>query len=381
MILKIIRWILGYVSFSVDAQNAKILLNLISRNKLKIWDISTINDLMISKVLSSEFKSILHLSKVNNIKINLIDKKGFRFLCLKYRNRKGILIGLVLLFTLFKILSSYIWKVEICGDCEANYSQIMEASRKNGIFIGAKKKNIDSKVVNQNIMSMVHDISWISVNIQGCKASVLVKNRDEEPKFDSDTPNDIRSSCDALITRMETFSGTPLVKQGDAVLKGQILVSSLVVDANGNENSVHASANVWGEVYEEFEDYEDLCQDITIRTGNVKNVFKFKDFVLNFWNVYDYSYESEKYDNNIYIFGFSIPTGFSIEKRFETKEVSIYLTEEEAISNIQNRINKKIEEKKLEVMSKKEEKTIKKNRVYLKSKIRYLKNISTYGKI
>ena len=140
MILKIIRWILGYVSFSVDAQNAKILLNLISRNKLKIWDISTINDLMISKVLSSEFKSILHLSKVNNIKINLIDKKGFRFLCLKYRNRKGILIGLVLLFTLFKILSSYIWKVEICGDCEANYSQIMEASRKNGIFIGAKKK-------------------------------------------------------------------------------------------------------------------------------------------------------------------------------------------------------------------------------------------------
>ncbi len=380
MILKIIRWILGYVSFSVEHQNAKIFLNLISRNKLKIWDINRVNNLMISKVLSSEFESILHLSRVNNIKINLIGKKGLSFFCFKHKNRKGILIGLFLLFISFKILSSHIWKIKISGDGEINYSQIMDASHENGIFIGARKKNIDSKVVNQKIMSSVHDISWISVNIQGCTANILVKNREKEPEFDDDTPCDIKSSCDARIVRMETFSGTPLVKNGDAVLEGQVLVSSLVVDSDGNENNVHASANVWGEVCEEFEDYEDLCQDITIRTGNVKNILKFKDFTLNFWNVCDYSFESERYDNNINLFGFSIPTGFSTEKRFETKEVSIYLTEEEAISKIRSRVNKRIEERNLEVINKKEEKITKNNRIYLNSKIKYLKNISTYGK-
>lgn len=380
MILKIIRWILGYVSFSLEHQNAKIFLNLISRNKLKIWDINRVNDLMISKVLSSEFESILHLSKVNNIKISLVDKRGLRFFCSKHRNRKGILIGLTLLFTSLKILSSYLWKVEICGDENINHSQIMGAARENGIFVGARKKNIDSKVVNQRIMSSVHDISWISVNIQGCKASILVKNREKEPEFDDDTPCDVKSSCDARIIRMETFSGTPLVKNGDAVLEGQVLVSSLVVDSSGNETNVHASANVWAEVCEDFEDYEDLCQNVTIRTGNIKNIFKFRNFTLNFWNICDYSFESEKYDSNINMFGFSIPTGFSLEKRFETKEVSIYLTEEEAISKIRNRVNKRIEESNLEVISKKEEKITKNNRICLNSKIKYLKNISTYGK-
>lgn len=380
MILKILRWIMGYVIFSVDYKDAKLLLNLIARSRLKIWGINRINDLMISKSNFESFKIILNLSKKNNIKINLIKKIGLPFFYEKNKNRNGILVGMIILFLSIKISSLYIWKVNVVGDENLNHQEILNIANQNGVFIGAKKNKLDAKIINQNIMSKISDISWISLNIEGSVANILVKGREKEPKFDDNLPQNIKADCNAKIIRMETFSGTPMVKIGDAVLKGQILVSSLVVDSNGNETNVHANANVWGEVYEEIEDCEDLCQDITIRTGDSKKIIKFKNFALNFWNNLDDSFESEEYENKINFLWFSIPTGFSTETRFETKDVTIYLTENEALFNIRNRIDEKIKSRNLEIINREEEKSIKNNKLYLKSKIKHLKNISLCDK-
>ena len=379
MILKIIRWMFGYIIFSIDNKDSRLFLNLASRSKLKLWDIEKINNILISKISSSEFNIASDILKSNNIKLNLIKKIGFPFFLVRNKNRKGIVLGIVILFSSLKVLSSYIWKINVRGINNIKIEELIDISKKNGIFIGANKRNIDSKISSQKIMSEINDISWMSINIEGSTANILIKEREKEPQIDNNTSKDIKAECDSRIVRMETFSGIPIVKPGDAVLKDQVLVTSTSVNENGSEKIIDAKANIWGEICEEFIDSEEMSQVKKIRTGNVKTILKFKNFTLNFWNNIDDKYdEVEKYDNNINFLWFSIPTGFSTEKRFETKDVNIYLTKEEILSNLRNKINEKINSMNLEILNKEEEEIVEENKVSLKVKINYLKNIAVY---
>ena len=379
MILKLIRWIFGYVIFSIDNKNSRLFLNLVSKSKLKLWDIENINNIMISKASLNDFEVILKKMKSNNVKLNLIKRIGLPYFLIRNKNRKGLLLGILIFFTSLKILSNYIWKINVQGIESIDLDEIINISKENGIFIGSNKKNIDSKISSQNIMSKVNDISWMSINIEGCTANILIKEREKEPNFDDNNSKYIKAACDARIVRMETFAGVPLVKIGDVVLKDQILVSSVSVDEEGNEKITNAKANVWGEVCEEFIDSEETSQIKKIRTGNKKTFLKFKNFKFNFWNQVNDNYdEIETYDNKINFLWFSIPTGFSYEKVFETKKIEIYKTKDEILSTLRNRINEKIKNMNLEVTNKEEEEIVNNNKISLKVKINYLKNISLY---
>ena len=380
MILKLIRWMFGYVIFSVENKNSRLFLNLVSKSRLKLWDIENINNIMISKASLSDFEIILKKLKSNNIKLNLIKRIGLPYFLIKNKNRKGLLLGIFILFTSLKILSNYIWKINFQGVENINLDEVMNVAKENGVFIGANKKNIDAKISSQNIMSKINDISWMSINIEGCTANVLIKEREKEPDFDNNNSKYIKALCDARIVRMETFAGIPLVKVGDAVLKDQILVSSISIDEEGNEKiTTNAKANVWGEIYEEFTDSEEISQIKKIRTGNKKTFLKIKNFKLNFWDHIDDNYdEIEIYDNKINFPWFSIPTGLSTEKVFETKKIEIYKTKEEILSNIRNKINEKIQSMGLEIINQEEEETESDNKISLKVKVSYLKNISVY---
>ena len=379
MILKLIRWMFGYVIFSIDNKNSRLFLNLVSKSKLKLWDIENINNIMISKISLSDFDIILKLLKSNNVKLSLIKRIGLPYFLMRNKNRKGLLLGVLMFFTSLKILSNYVWKIDVQGIENINLDEIINISKENGVFIGANKKNIDSKITSQNIMSQMNDISWMSINIEGCTANILIKEREKEPNLDNNNSKYIRASCDARIVRMETFEGVPLVKAGDVVLKNQILVSSIFVDENGNEKITNAKANVWGEIYEEFVESDEISKVKKIRTGNVKTFLKFKNFKLNFWNNIDDSYNDvETYDNNIKFLWFTIPTGFSTEKAFETKNVEIYQTKDEILSNLRNKLDEKIQSANLEVISKEEEEIVTENKISLKIKVNYLKNISEY---
>ncbi|MBR0184365.1 MAG: sporulation protein YqfD, partial [Clostridia bacterium] len=55
MILKILRWLFGYIIFKTDAKNSRLFLNLIAKSKIKIWEINKINKILYAKVNSSEY--------------------------------------------------------------------------------------------------------------------------------------------------------------------------------------------------------------------------------------------------------------------------------------------------------------------------------------
>jgi len=390
LILKILRWLFGYIIFKTDARNSRLFLNLVSKSKIKIWGINKINKILYAKVNSSEYNYLFMLARQNNIKLKIIQKIGLPFFYSRSKNRKGIILGIILFFTIIKILSLFIWKINITGleniNKNLDKNKILEISKLNGVFTGQFKKNIDAQIAGQNIMNKIPEIAWISVNLEGCVANISIKEQINKPEFENNSePKNIIAACDAQIFRMETFEGTPVVKAGDTVLKNQILVSKFIEDKDGNMKEICAKANIWAKVQDEISFSEQFEKIINIKTGNSKKIFKFnffdKNFNINFWQKHDknlenQNYEKETSENNINFFGMKIPTGITTEKFFEIKKIKIIRTKQELIDETKTKAYNILKEKKLEITNYSEQISETKNGINFRLKFEYLKNIA-----
>ena len=381
LILKIIRWLFGYIIFKTDAKNSRLFLNLVSKSKTKIWDINKINKILYAKVNSSEYNHLFFLTRQNNIKLQIIQRIGLAFFYSRNKNRKGIIFGIILFFLIIKIFSLFIWKINIIGVKNLNKNQIFEVSKLNGVFTGQFKKNIDAQIAGQNIMNKIPGIAWISVNLEGCVANISIKEQINKPEFENNSePQNIIASCDAQIFRMETFKGTPIMKAGDTVLKNQILVSKFIEDKDGNMNETCAKANVWAKVQDEISFSEKFEKIINLRTGISKKIFKFnflnRNFNINFWQKPDNNWEKETKENNINFFGIKIPTGITTEEFFETKKIKIVKTKQELIEETKTKAYDILKEKNLDITKCTEQISETKNGINFKLKFEYLKNIA-----
>ncbi|MEG0754218.1 MAG: sporulation protein YqfD, partial [Angelakisella sp.] len=78
---------------------------------------------------------------------------------------------------------------------------------------------------------------------------VEIRERDMPPeRVDTIVPHNIVATKSGYITNMMVYEGQPLVKNGDSVLAGDILVSGIMEDVNGKNRTVHARAKIEAQI-------------------------------------------------------------------------------------------------------------------------------------
>ena len=151
--------------------------------------------------------------------------------------KMGILVGCVcsLLLTLF--LSGLVWDVRIEGNFTVPDVAITEALEEAGFTVGSRWNKSDLSSLEVEALSLCSDISWININRRGTVAYVSVIEKDGD-EADEDTQTgkyaNIIASDDCIIEELRVVKGTAEVKVGDAVKKGDLLISGVLSDsANG----------------------------------------------------------------------------------------------------------------------------------------------------
>jgi similar to stage IV sporulation protein len=90
--------------------------------------------------------------------------------------------------------------------------------------------SVDCDYIEQTIRNTYSDITWVSAEIKGTRLIVHIKENDGA-KDTSEAlmqPRDIVAEKDGVVASIVTRTGTPLVKKGDEVTAGQVLVSGIV---------------------------------------------------------------------------------------------------------------------------------------------------------
>lgn len=243
-------------------------LNLCAKNGITVWSGRYSKGKIYCNILVKDFLKLPDVLKSSGVRVHIIKKVGFPFFIKKYEKRFGVFAGIVIFFAFLQIMSGYIWIIDVVGNKTVSDEKIISTCFDLGIKTGIKKSEIDSKNDVQDLLLKSKDLAWASLNIEGSKLTVNVSEITAK-KEDNSVATNLKSSHDAIIKRIDVTSGNCVVKVGDTVAKGEILVSGIIENANGTK-FVHSIGTIIAETQETIIIKESFTKKKYIPNGKVK---------------------------------------------------------------------------------------------------------------
>lgn len=248
MILKILRWLKGYIVFSASGKFPERFINLMNVNGVRYWDSQPCPGGFSATMLLCDYLNIRSLARKSKVRLKIRKKKGLPFLIVKYKKRKGLLIGAVCAVLLVAILSRFVWVVDVQGTERLSEQQLKPILKEYGLEVGAIKNSVDIEKVERYTLLETPEIRWISVNLLNNIATVEIKEKTPKPSINKKYPCNIKASCDGVVTKASVLNGTNQVKVGSAVTKNQLLVNSVMTQGENSVKYVHSQAEIFADV-------------------------------------------------------------------------------------------------------------------------------------
>ena len=226
MVQQLLQYTKGYVRIRVTGSSYERFLNMCAKHQIELWDLLEAHNAYEMNLSIRGFKTLRPLVKKSGTKVRIIERYGLPFFLHRHRGRKALPCGVLFGVLLMMFLSGFIWDIHIEGNQARTDDVIFDFLTEQRITHGMWKSRIDCKALAADIRKAFDDIIWVSVKIQGTRLLIDVKENTDlalEEEVDYG-PSDLISDVDGVVQEIITRSGTPVVKAGDTVKKGQPLV-------------------------------------------------------------------------------------------------------------------------------------------------------------
>ena len=230
MLEKLFQYLQGYLILELCGIEKERFINLCKNREIEIVHIFSINHTWYCKIKCRDYKKIKVFLKKTGCSLRIKTKRGLPFLLMKVKKRKGLVIGSILFFLLVTQCAGRIWNISVDGGFIHTREQIMQVMAEElKVYGGVPKETIDCFDIEKRLRLDYNEIGWISVEKRGCCLFVRM-NESTMPKQVSsmETPSHIVASQDGIVKKIEVLAGVPMVKVGDAVKKGDILISGII---------------------------------------------------------------------------------------------------------------------------------------------------------
>jgi similar to stage IV sporulation protein len=314
-IVKLFHYINGFYIIEMHGYMMEKLLNILHIHKIYAWDIKKDkNGALRLKLMRGSLEKFLSLSKHFKVDVKVISKHGLPYFLQRMLRKKGFVIGCMILIASFFFLSSLILKIEIPVEYSMQKQQIMTALSEVGLKAGLIKYTIDYDEVKRQFLINNPDYTYISITLQGTKAKVdLYSAVKSQEIYDYSKPADIIASKDGEVTKILTIRGTALVKQGDIVKRGDVLISGNEHMLVGNsETYVYqcATGSIMAKVKYNFENIPvNMLQPSEDAAFTEQKIILLKNFAFEYKKADDSDdlIEYQSTERNIYLFDFMLP--------------------------------------------------------------------------
>ena len=139
-----------------------------------------------------------------------------------------------------------------CGVSEGCFWPAADAERVRGVSEGCFWPAADAERVRGEMLLRCGDLAWMTLNVRGSRATVLVLEREEKPElYDEDAAADLVAARAGVVRELNVKNGRTLVGRGALVEAGQTLVSGTMDSPTGQTRSVRAEGKVTAETWPE----------------------------------------------------------------------------------------------------------------------------------
>ncbi len=348
MFIKILLdYITGYINIVVEGYYIERFINICKSKGIFFWNMKREkSSILHANVGIKEFKKIRAIARKLQCHVKIERKKGLPFIFNKYKKRKAFLILLILVICSLVVCSNYVWNIEVTGLSKISEQELIEQLENCGLKVGTAKQKVDTKQIISDIRLIRSDIAWIGISISGTNAQVEVVEATEKPEIIDDTDFcNIVSDKDCIITKINVQNGTAMVKRGDLVKKGEILVEGKIQGKYTDAIYVNSLAEIQGRVWYSKKVVASFEQTIEEQTGNEENKYaiKFNNFRINFYKTLSKfeNYDTICEENKISIFSnFYLPIEIIKVTNYEKENKDVKYEEEE----LKNKLISELEE-------------------------------------
>ena len=262
MILKLLRLLKGYIIFTAVGGFSERFINLCAFRRIDIWDMYCKEDCITGKIDIKNFSKLRSIARKTGVKIKINNKIGLRFYLRAHNDRVGLLIGVGFFIIFLVTMNRFVWCVSTNDSEKFSREQIVEVAESVGLRYGVYVPGFDEeKAAREIYKAFGGELSYVKVNIKGSLAAI--EFRDSEEKLiieEKGEPSNIVADFDGVIVSDEIFQGAKNIAKGNAVKKGDVLISGVVegvdskplyYEAKGNYTALHESKSEYVVSYAE----------------------------------------------------------------------------------------------------------------------------------
>ncbi|MBQ7227496.1 MAG: sporulation protein YqfD [Clostridia bacterium] len=227
-------------------------------------------------------------------------KGGVGGLLLFALKKLPMLLSVLIMTALVFASNLFVWRVEIVGAEGSARLDALDVTENCGVTAFALKSSVDIDAIEKGLKESGFSAS--TVDFRGNVLEVHVVPEDDNLDLD-ESGSELVSAYDGVITRIITESGTPLVKQGDVVKRGEVLISGDVFSTL--DGSLIGREEVKGAVYAEvtfnysypisssssliFTGREEVCTTVSLfglNIGETQTSFEHYNFITETQRLY-----------------------------------------------------------------------------------------------
>lgn len=220
-------------------------------NSINLYNISYKKDKMVVLI---DVKDYLKIKRLNYYsKIRVVKYDGMLNIKKIIKDNMFYISVIFLSFIWMNLLTNYIVDIEIIHSNSGIRRLLKEELDKNNVkrfslaYSFEELDNITKKILADN----KNNLEWVSIKKDGMKYIVRAEERIIKREVVSDKPRDIVASKDAYITKVIGSKGNVLVRQGEYVKKGTVLISGKITLYEDVKGVTSASGSVYGNVWYE----------------------------------------------------------------------------------------------------------------------------------
>lgn len=237
---------------------------------------------------------------------------------LKYK--KTIMISLVISIFMLIFLSGLVWDIRVEGNVEITDTEIIIGLKECGFKIGDSWKKTDRSSIETQFLERCSNLAWININRRGTVAYVKVIEKEINSKDENQliASSNLISTADCVIEEITVKRGIAMVKPGDTVKKGDILVLGALPSESGG-GFCAADATVIGRVSETVA--VDVARNYQKKIESKKTVYSFDvnffKFSINIFKRYrNLTNDCVIIENEVKCSLFGIPLPLSVTRRY-----------------------------------------------------------------
>lgn len=245
--MDIFKSISGMVEGELTCADLASTLGAVADAGIQLYNVQQTDEVTVRfSVLRRDFRRLRKHSQRRGEALKIIGRIGIYWEIKAALRRPVLLLGMAFLLLLVMYLPSRVLFVQVEGNKKIPARLILETAENCGISFGASRREVRSERVKNALLHELPELQWAGVNTYGCVAVISVRERSvTEETEEKEGICSIVAALDGIITSCTATSGNLLCKSGQAVKKGETLISGyndcgLVIQAAQAEGEVYA---------------------------------------------------------------------------------------------------------------------------------------------